>query len=432
MGRIPLALLAWLLLAGAPAAAQQPEDRSVLLILDSSKSMNEPAGPNGTRLDAAKAATKELLEAVPADARVGLRVYGARVSETTRARGCRDTELVLPVGAVHRDQVERVVDGLQGKGRTPIGRSLLAAPKDLPPNGGRRTVILVSDGGDNCAPPSPCRAAQRVARGGLELTISVVGLQVNPRVRRQLECIARAGGGTYVDARDPDALREELLAAFARAARTYEPSGTPVEGGPAAERATALGSGLFLDRFANDQERFYSVELKPGQRLFAAATAIPADEVEGSAVFETDLLDPGGERVAQESTAFGGGADVFGELETLAVRTEDQIAAPGIESPLAPGRYTLRVAFDGDLEGPPVPVELAVEALDPGQRPGRVRRPGRLPTQAKPTPTPSAAPAGGEEDGGGAGAPALAGIGGGGLLLGLVGGWLAARRRRRP
>ena len=47
-------------------------------------------------------------------------------------------------------------------------------------------------------------------------------------MRRQLQCIADAGGGTYVDANDPDALRRELLAAFARAFRAYEPSGTPV------------------------------------------------------------------------------------------------------------------------------------------------------------------------------------------------------------
>ena len=54
-------------------------------------------------------------------------------------------------------------------------------------------MILVSDGGDNCAPPNPCEAAEQVSKQGVDLSISVVGLQVNERVRRQLECIARAG-----------------------------------------------------------------------------------------------------------------------------------------------------------------------------------------------------------------------------------------------
>ena len=99
-----------------------------------------------------------------------------------------------------------------------------------------RAVVLVSDGGDNCAPPDPCKAAAKVARGGVDLSISVVGLQVNERVRRQLQCIADAGGGAYVDANDPDALRDELLAALARAFRSYDPTGTPVEGGPTPRR----------------------------------------------------------------------------------------------------------------------------------------------------------------------------------------------------
>ena len=206
------------------------------MILDGSDSMNEDAGDGGTRLDAAKAALGELIDAVPEGAKVGLRVYGNELSGVSRAQGCRDTNLVTPVGPLDRDGFKAEVDALEGKGRTPIGRSLLKAPDDLGPSGDR-TVILISDGGDNCAPPAPCNAARQIAQRGLKLSISVVGLQVNDRVRRQLECIADAGGGTYVDAQDPDALKRELLAAFARAFRGYEPAGTPVQGTPEPDSA---------------------------------------------------------------------------------------------------------------------------------------------------------------------------------------------------
>ena len=79
-----MALLAAIVLA-APARAQDAQvevnlpdagERSVLVILDGSDSMNEDAGNGGTRLDAAKAALGELIDAVPDGARVGLRVYG--------------------------------------------------------------------------------------------------------------------------------------------------------------------------------------------------------------------------------------------------------------------------------------------------------------------------------------------------------------------
>src|SRR5687767_11934375 len=246
--------------------------------------MNADAGDGGTRLDAAKAALGELIDAVPEGAKVGLRVYGNEVSGVSRAEGCRDTNLVTPVGPLDREAFRSQVEGLEGKGRTPIGRSLLKAPSDLGPSGDR-TVILVSDGGDNCAPPPPCEAARRIAKRGLKLSISVVGLQVNDRVRRQLECIAEAGGGTYVDAQDPEALERELLAAFARAFRAYEPAGTPVQGTPDAGAAPAIREGQFLDEIRPGETKHYAVDVQPGQKLFASAVAVPKRGMDGAGGF---------------------------------------------------------------------------------------------------------------------------------------------------
>ena len=100
----------------------------MLVILDGSDSMNEDAGDGGTRLDAAKSALGELIDAVPEGAKVGLRVYGNKLSGVSRAEGCRDTNLVTPVGPLDREGFKAEVDALEGKGRTPIGRSLLKAP----------------------------------------------------------------------------------------------------------------------------------------------------------------------------------------------------------------------------------------------------------------------------------------------------------------
>ena len=171
----------------ATAYGQATDTRNrALIVLDASKSMNKDAGNGGTRLDAAKQAVAEVVDRLPAGAPVGLRVYGAKVAETSREEACKDTELVFPVGPLDKEQLTGAVNALNGKGRTPIGNSLLATPDDLGSSEGRRSVILVSDGGDNCAPPDPCEAAREVARQGLELTISVVGLQVSERARRQL------------------------------------------------------------------------------------------------------------------------------------------------------------------------------------------------------------------------------------------------------
>jgi Ca-activated chloride channel family protein len=407
MGRVLVALLLSLIVA-APAAAQQ-EERSVLLILDSSKSMNEPAGNGGTRLDAAKAAVPEVLDALPQDAKVGVRVYGAKVEEATRAEGCRDTELVVPVDVADTPKVRSVVDALEGKGRTPIGRSLLAAADDLPESG-RRTVILVSDGGDNCAPPDPCKAAEEVSRRGIDMTIQVVGLQVNERVREQLECIADAGGGSYVDAKDAGALKDELAAVFARAFRFYEPTGTPIEGGPAPDGAASAEPGQFLDDLEPGQARWYAVDVKKGQRLRAAATFIspPPPEPELSALVDVELLDPQGQSLFKDTTNY----------RTTGGRTPIVTVAASMEEPApADGTYRFGVSVRSDAVGfaSPLPVEVVFGAGGGEPPPAR--------PQAGAAPPVAAAERSSD-------LPELAAVGGAGLLLGALAGFLAMRGRR--
>jgi len=414
----------------APALAQD-DDRSVLIILDGSDSMNEDAGDGGTRLDAAKSALTDLIGAVPEGARVGLRAYGNRVSGVARAEGCKDTNLETPVGPLDRDAFKARVNALEGKGRTPIGRSLLKAPEDLGASGDR-TVILVSDGGDNCAPPPPCQAARQISERGLKLSISVVGLQVNPRVRRQLECIADAGGGTYVDASDPEALKRELLAAFARAFRAYEPSGTPVEGAPDEAGAPVLGDGQYLDGIRPGEQKFYAVDVEPGQKVYASAVAIPPRGMDGSGTFKARLITPRGEEVQNE-------ADVldydflgqYGNIKVLSTRSE-QTAAPGIDGDQPPGRWKFAVALEtGDLEAQEVPVELGIQVLDPNEAPGQAKQPGapgQTPTPSKPEPSATPKPSGDEEDSGSSVSLPVGGLIG--LALGLVGGYFGMRARR--
>jgi Ca-activated chloride channel homolog len=419
-----------LLLAAPPASAQdEPEERGeALLILDSSKSMNDPAGSGGTRMDAAKAAVDRLLEALPEGAPVGIRVYGAKVAETTRAEGCQDTELVVPVGPLDKDAARARVQALEGKGRTPIGNSLLAAPEDLPDRGRPRTVILVSDGGDNCAPPNPCEAAREVARQGLNLKISVVGLQVTDRVRRQLQCIADAGGGSYVDAQDPEQLAEELAAAFARAFRAYEPTGTPVDGGPTPEQATPVGTGLFLDELRAGRPLWYSVEVKPGERLFATATAVVPRDGSGVARMDLDIIPEGRDVQAGsgETLVEAPRQSEHGLTTTASART---FAPIGEDEELPPGRYQVGVSLAQDFEGPDIPLEVALETLGPDERPGLLREPGTLPGKATPTPTatPTPEPEAAEE---GTDVPLVAGASAAGLLVGAVGGFAALRRRK--
>ena len=122
--RVLVLLLAALLAVPAVARAQTSDTRNrALIVLDASKSMNEDAGNGGTRLDAAKKAVGTLVDRLPEGVPLGLRVYGSKVSEVSRAEGCQDTELTVPVGPLDKSALTSTVNALQGKGRTPIGRS---------------------------------------------------------------------------------------------------------------------------------------------------------------------------------------------------------------------------------------------------------------------------------------------------------------------
>jgi Ca-activated chloride channel family protein len=400
-GRLAGVLLAALLLAPGAANAQTSDTRNrAMIVLDASKSMNEDAGNGGTRLDAAKKAVDALVDRLPEGAPLGLRVYGSKVSETSRAEGCKDTELPVPVGPLDKAALRSTVNALEGKGRTPIGNSLLAVPDDLGSAVGRRSVVLVTDGGDNCAPPDPCKAAEEVARRGVEMSISVVGFQVNDRVRKQLRCIADAGGGSYVDVDDADQLGGELAALLSRAYRSYEPTGTKVAGGPSRAQATALGERLFLDTLPPEEApRWFSVDVPAGRRLVVSATAIPPWGSSGAGAFVLDLYKPGADRAGPDESAGISGTS----QDTVAGTTLTHSVRMVQGDP--PGKYFFTVNIEhrsGDGLGVDVPVELAVQLLKPGATVGMVRAPGQLATPA-PTATPrpkaTPAPAAAEEDG---------------------------------
>lgn len=421
-----LAVLA--LVAPASAAAQQ---NRALIVLDGSLSMNKDAGNGQTRLEAAKAAVHELLDKLPAGSQLGLRVYGSRLNHTTPARECRDTELEIPVGPLDKQAFGNAVDALKAKGMTPIGNSLLATPGDLGTAPGRRSVVLVSDGGDNCAPPDPCKAAAQVAHQGISLAISVVGLQVDPRARRQLQCIARAGGGAYVDVQDAGRLGDELAAALARAFRSYEPSGTPVTGGPTSARATPLGTGLYQDVIHPYGGRWYSIQVPPGRRLVTSVTEIASFKAQGTAEFHVRLLDPHGNQVDLQSETIQGRESTTGRAQTYSPR----MAGPaGATQP--PGRYALQVEIakgNNTIDPIDIPMEIGVQLLKPGEDPGLVRNNGGAPLQApKPTPTPRAtamaSSSGGSGSGVSSGVVLIIGV------IGLVVGVAAAMSlgRRRP
>lgn len=188
-----------LALAAAPAQAND-----ALLILDASGSMwGQVEGQ--TKISAARRAVDSILAKWrPAD-RLGLMAYGHRTKGD-----CKDIELIVPVGAFDAARIRSAVQALNPKGKTPIADSLRAAAAALRSTENKATVILVSDGIETCA-PDPCAVAAELKKAGIGFTAHVIGFDVaDPVAKNQLQCIARATGGVYLDAKNAAGLEDAL------------------------------------------------------------------------------------------------------------------------------------------------------------------------------------------------------------------------------
>ncbi|MGI8417101.1 MAG: vWA domain-containing protein [Nakamurella sp.] len=212
-----------------PAAGTRPP---VMIVLDASGSMNAQDAP-GSRIDAAKKAVTGLINQMPADVKVGLQVFGSRTGngDADKAAGCQDIVTLAKVGTLNKAALTGEVADIKASGYTPIARALQQAAKALPSEG-PRSIVLVSDGEETCAPPEPCDVAKQLKEQGIDLTVHTIGFKVDDTARGQLSCIAAATGGSYADADNAAQLEQTLDAGFQRAAEKYSPKGTPVNGTP--------------------------------------------------------------------------------------------------------------------------------------------------------------------------------------------------------
>ena len=234
-----LGMLALLLAPAGARAQSQPapsKDAAVILILDASKSMKDDDGTGRPKFQAAKEALNTLVDELPDDAKVGLRVYGSEVSGTGRQAGCADTKLVSPVAALDRAAARRGRSPRSNRAASRRSGPRCRAPSRISGPRSRRPSCSSPTAATTAKPPDPCDVAKQISKGGVALKIQAVGFQVKAGARRQLQCIAEAGGGRYVDADDAQELGGQLRALTARALRPYVTQGKRLE--PAASPAT--------------------------------------------------------------------------------------------------------------------------------------------------------------------------------------------------
>jgi len=147
----------------------------------------------------------QLIGDLPAGTNAGLIAYGHR-----RKGDCKDVELLIPVGPIQPAALAEKVRALVPLGETPISNSIRHAVDAFKGVAGKKTIILISDGEETCN-EDPCVIAAELKKADVELQMHVVGFGIDSdAAKKQLRCIAEAGGGSYQDASDADAVKLKL------------------------------------------------------------------------------------------------------------------------------------------------------------------------------------------------------------------------------
>lgn len=259
----------------APARADEetpPEPPKVELVLDVSGSMRAADIDGRSRIAVAQQAFNEVVDALPDQTQLGIRVLGATYRGKDKRQGCLDTQQIVPVGPVDRTQAKAAVASLRPTGFTPVGLALREAARDLGAGATARRIVLITDGEDTCAPPDPCEVARELAAQGTQLVVDTLGLAPDEKVRRQLVCIAAATGGTYTAAQSADELTDRIKQLVERAKDTHATAPTVVAGRSVCDGAPLLGPGVYRDRESFSEHRWYRVPVPAGQELRASVS----------------------------------------------------------------------------------------------------------------------------------------------------------------
>lgn len=268
-------LAATVVIGPAPALADEEtpaEPPKVELVLDVSGSMRANDIDGRSRISVAQQAFREVVDALPEGTQLGIRVLGATYQGKDKKQGCLDTQQIVPVGPVDRTRAKAAVATLRPTGFTPVGLALREAARDLGTGSTARRIVLITDGEDTCAPPDPCDVARELAAQGTKLVVDTLGLAPDEKVRRQLLCIAAATGGTYTAAQSAEELTGRIKQLVDRAKESHTAAPAVVTGRPACDGAPLLTPGVYSDREAFSEHRWYRVPVPAGQELRASVS----------------------------------------------------------------------------------------------------------------------------------------------------------------
>ncbi len=224
-------LCAFLVLLSLFGLAKAEGGSRVILVLDASGSMRAKIGGKA-KIDIAKEVVGKIVSAWKPEDELGLVVYGHR-----KKGECSDIETVKEPGTLNPRDYMAAVNAIQPKGQTPMTQAVQQAAEALQYTEKKATVILVSDGIENCN-ANPCAVAEQLKSAGVDLKVHTVGFGLdNQGAVAQLKCLAEKTGGTFTIANNADDLLKALT-------KTVEVKPSPPQPAPPTIKFNVTGHAL--------------------------------------------------------------------------------------------------------------------------------------------------------------------------------------------
>jgi Mg-chelatase subunit ChlD len=223
------------------------------LILDASGSMKRAIGGH-RMIDTAKSVLTDIVNTLPDDMHVALRVYGHRIREG-QPGACQDSQLVAPFAKLDRPRLLAGIRSIQALGTTPIAYSLEQVASDMSATGssGEKMVVLVTDGQEECG-GNPSAAVNKLLAAGLKMRLNIVGFALaDAALKADLGRLAALANGQFVEAKDAGSLRAAIEQSLAVPYTVLEASGAKVGGGVTGRGLTTLPEGVYTVRVDADQ-----------------------------------------------------------------------------------------------------------------------------------------------------------------------------------
>ena len=190
--------------------AKYGKNSKILFIVDFSNSMNEELGGK-KKIHIAMDTLSSILPKLDPDIQTGLRVYGHRAG-FTYLQGCMASKLTVPLGANNAQNILNSIYQTSATGWTPITYSLKQAVNvDFAGIEGKKHIILLTDGGENCD-ESPCTYAIELMKQRDDITIDVIAFDLyDTEANNQLRCTALTTRGKFYSAGNSGELTDSLF-----------------------------------------------------------------------------------------------------------------------------------------------------------------------------------------------------------------------------